>query len=583
MDEKKTTEPDELYTADTDSKRDGTSHDVLSPEIAEPEFATTPEHTKQAASDNNAEPLLDTDGAQNEPTLDRSVPESLEQNITVVEAEGEMADIQTPAVPTPTVEQASTAAAGLAAAKTSALVGKPKRKRVVIAATIALVVVVAAVGIVVALTFGKQTTEETSSQHVAKLGIAVTVVDGKASYKHGANEWQALATTAQLVEGDSIRTAEDGRVVLTFDDGTALRLDYKSAVTLTSLSAKDVRVTQDGGTAYSRVVASDRKYTVAVDDVQYQALGTAFVTIDNDATKGVQVYQSKVKVTGIDDAVAEGKQYYKQHATETLKGKVSDLDLDALVHDEFVTWNTAEDEKSEAFKEKLGVLKTINEKRDALRQATEQAESVAAAQQSAVLRLGGVASESGAVLSWTVTGVDVGSGFKLLRSSTSQTPTLGQDDVVYIEKPSTRGYTWSAKKGSTYWYRICAYRPAASTCVNYSNAVQVTIPNAASEGEKDKTREKVTRGTMTLSVDGSGNATWSYTGVAVHGYKLVVSKSPNPTYPNDSAAYYSRDATTGTVPMSGAGVYYARICAWTDGTETEKCVDYSNQVTVVKT
>lgn len=594
MDEKKNTAPgDELQPAALPNEQENTANlvqkvdeaandEVVDSSVneADTQGASVQPETSQTLDSQVSEPAevvdIESEKEATVPTHDSTTSEPAPSD----EASTEPTQV---AVPTPTIEQTATVAAGAAASSVVTSTGGSHRKRLIIIAIVTVVVLVA-VGLVLKLTVWNDKTvkEDTdaSVQKVQKLGVAVTLVDGDASYRHGEGEWQTLATTTELAEGDDVRTAENGRVVLTFDDGSALRLDHKSNVALTSLAAKDIHITQSEGTAYSRVVASDRSYIVTVDKVNYQALGTAFVTVNNETEKGVQVYHSKVKVDGIADAVVEGKQYYKQHGNDALKGKVSDLDLDALAGSDFVDWNTTEDEKEASFKEKLGVLKTIREKRELAREAPEKPAQSSPQQPSASLQLTGSATDKGAALNWTVTGVDVASGFKVVRSASSQTPTFGRDDAVYVDKSTARSYTWSTKKAGTYWYRVCAYRPAGGSCVNYSNAVQVTTTGSSHDDDKDG--EKVTRGNMTLAVDGSGNATWSYTGVAVHGYKLVMSKSQNPTYPDNSVAYFDRSKTSGSVSLIKFGTYYLRICAWTNGSESEPCVDYSNQVTVTK-
>lgn len=501
-----------------------------------------------------------------------------------IEPEGSSKDseLSTLAVATPTVPHA--AAAVISDTTVTQDSSIPRRKKLILVIALAAVVLLAVVAIALKMTLWNNSatlkeSTEASTQKAAKLGVAVTLVDGEATYRRGTGEWKPVTIATQLQEGDDVRTAASGRVVLTFDDGSALRLDYASTVTLASLAAKDIRVTQTAGTAYSRVVASDRSYIVTIDTVKYQALGTAFVTVNSADEKGVQVYQSKVKVDGVAEAVGEGKQYYKQHKTEALKGKMSDLDVDTLASNEFVDWNTTEDEKSDKFKERLGILKTIRERRELAREAAEKLAQTAPRQSTATIQLRGSSSDKGAALSWTVSGVEVASGFKIVRSASTQTPTFGRDDAVYIDKSAARTYTWSTKKAGTYWYRVCAYRPASGECVQYSNAVSVTT-TATTAGSHDS-GEKVTRGTMTLSVDASGSASWNYTGSAVHGYKIVMSKTQNPIYPDNSVAYFDHHATSGVISLK-TGTYYIRVCAWTNGSESEPCVDYSNQVTITK-
>ena len=93
---------------------------------------------------------------------------------------------------------------------------------------------------------------------------------------------------------------------------------------------------------------------------------------------------------------------------------------------------------------------------------------------------------------------------------------------------------------------------------------------------------------MNLSLSGE-QFTWSYTGKAVHGYKLVISKTnPSPVFngPETQSIYFSGiNQLTGTIPgpeKIGTGTFYATVCAYTANTETEPCVDYSPVVTFVR-
>ena len=365
------------------------------------------------------------------------------------------------------------------------------KKQAVIAAVMAGVLVLGGGAAAFALLYQApvpeaQVADTTQVKQVAKMGVAVTLVDGAAEYQRGAGAWQALTDDSQLKEGDAVRTA-DGRVVLTLDDGSALRLDANTNVTLTSLVATDVKIAQTGGTAYSRVVPSERSYTVTVDGAEYKALGTAFSTINHTDEKGVQVYQSSVKVKGVTDAVTEGKQYFKASADAALKDKVTDINLDTAAENEFLQWNLGEDEKVDTFKSKLGVLPKVKERAE--QKAKEQEEAT--------------------------------------------------------EKEKT-----TKKDG------------------------------------KNEQKDKVTRGSITATAQGT-TINWSYTGKAVHGYKLVYSKNTNtPTFGFDNAIYYSDPASTSgklsNIDGLPSGTYWVRICAYTAGSESEPCVDYSNTVNVQK-
>ena len=333
------------------------------------------------------------------------------------------------------------------------------------------------------------------SKPVAKMGVAVTVADGTVTYqKASGGEWAPLTTETQLAEGSQVKTAAESRAVLLFDDGSALRLDANTTVGLTSLAADDIKIAQIDGMAYSRVVASKRSYTVAVDGVNYKALGTAFSTVKSQTEKGVRVFQSQVKVDGVETAVAEGKQYFNDNANASLKDKVTDIDVDAMADSAFVKWNLTEDEKAENFKNKLGILGKVKERAE--QKVKEQEEATAKAKAEAEAKA---------------------------RAENEKTTNKDSDH---------------------------------------------------------ETKDKVTRGTMSLTRSGETFA-WSYTGKAIYGYKLVYSKSnPTPTFGTDDAIYFgSIGETSGSLPdkkkTGGGGTYYVRVCAYTAGSEDEPCVDYS--------
>ncbi len=366
------------------------------------------------------------------------------------------------------------------------------KKQAVIAAVMAGVLVLGGGAAAFALLYQApvpeaQVADTTQVKQVAKMGVAVTLVDGAAEYQRGAGAWQALTDDSQLKEGDAVRTA-DGRVVLTLDDGSALRLDANTNVTLTSLVATDVKIAQTGGTAYSRVVPSERSYTVTVDGAEYKALGTAFSTINHTDEKGVQVYQSSVKVRGVTDAVTEGKQYFKASADAALKDKVTDINLDTAAENEFLQWNLGEDEKVDTFKSKLGVLPKVKERAE--QKAKEQEEATEKEkttkkdgkneQKDKVTRGSITATAQGTTINWSYTGKAV-HGYKLVYSKNTNTPTFGSDNAIYYSDPASTSGKLSNKDGlpsGTYWVRICAYTAGSESepCVDYSKTVNVQKP-----------------------------------------------------------------------------------------------------------
>lgn len=381
------------------------------------------------------------------------------------------------------------------------------KKQAVIAAVMAGVLVLGGGAAAFALLYQAPVPEAqlatpVQSKPVAKMGVAVTVADGTVTYqKASGGEWAPLTTETQLAEGSQVKTAAESRAVLLFDDGSALRLDANTTVGLTSLAADDIKIAQIDGMAYSRVVASKRSYTVAVDGVNYKALGTAFSTVKSQTEKGVRVFQSQVKVDGVETAVAEGKQYFNDNVNASLKDKVTDIDVDAMADSAFVKWNLTEDEKAENFKNKLGILgkvkeraeQKVKEQEEATAKAKAEAEAKARAENEKTTKKDGkneqkdkvtrgsiTATAQGTTVNWTYSGKAV-HGYKLVYSKNTNTPTFGSDDAIYYSDPASTSGKLSNKDGlpsGTYWVRICAYTAGSEgePCVDYSDTVNVQKP-----------------------------------------------------------------------------------------------------------
>ena len=405
-------------------------------------------------------------------------------------------------------------------------------------------------------------TTKNSVAQVAQLGVAPTLTDGTVEYSSDGNNWEPLTDKIVLTSGDRVRTAADGRVVLTLDDGSAVRLGYSSSVKLTSLDAKDVQIENLSGEVYSRVVPSDtRTYTVAVEGVDMVAKGTAFRTMAEEQEKGVEVYQSTVQVKETD--VTEGKAYFTESSDAAKKDTVSDIDLNAIKSDEFIKWNVDLDSKMTEAKDKLGVLADFNKPVETPKSTTTQTQPKG-------IVLSGKLSGYTAKLTWTVNGVDTSKGFKLVRSTSTKTPKYPGDDAQYVSKSSARSAGWDLKDAKTYYLRICAYR--GDSCDSYSNTITLKSPG--------KTVEELQHGSVTASLSGT-TLSWTSTGTAPNGFKVVRNTSGSPEYPGSDYLYLSSSSASSadiTKLNLESGTNYIRVCKYTGGS----CTDYSNQVTYVK-
>lgn len=428
------------------------------------------------------------------------------------DAESEQNISEAPTADTEGQESISTQLTTTAISSAAPMSTDKTNKRLIILAAISILLIVV-IGIAVAWLL-KTKDASTGTEHTSslpteqpKLGVAITLVDGTTEYmKPGAN-WQAATASTELKEGDSIRTLNASRAVLTLDDGSAIRLDAGSTIKLISLAANHVKIQQVDGTIYSRVaVNSERRYVVMTSDGTYEALGTAFTTTETETESGVQVYHSSVKTNLSSEPIDEGKQYYKVNRAASLQGKITDIDVDGLVGNDFISWNLSEDEKDPHLADKLGILARIKERAEAKERerlnaevaAREQAEKEAAEQAAKEAEMKKKAEEAkqnntpkgpvergtmtlvntGGTLRWTYTGKAI-YGYKLVYSKKTTKPTFGKDSSIYFSDIDTMSASLPLKNidDGKYYVRICAYTADTDPegCVDYSNFVVMSL------------------------------------------------------------------------------------------------------------
>jgi hypothetical protein len=405
----------------------------------------------------------------------------------------------------------------------------------------------------------------TQAESRVVLGVVVSLIDGTAKYSKDGQSWDKLTTETAVAEGDWLSADAASRVILTLDDGSIVRLDESSTISLSNLSADNVVVSNESGDVYVRVVTSDRSFIVAVDETNYSAQGTAYLTINETTQKGVQVLQSTVKVENVETAITEGKQFYKEHANIELKDKVTDISVDELKSSSFMVWNLEQDKQSEEFKDKLGYLTKIEE--------TPEPEPEPAPASASIKLTGKVAAEKGVTLNWTVNNIGSVEGFKIVRSKKTTTPTYGKDEASFASGSSTRTYTWKDGSGVTYNYRVCAYK--GKTCTVYSNSISLTSPYLPPT--------PVTDGTMTLDITDMV-ANWTFTGTAPHGYKLVVGNDGSTPTISDHIKKIGVSSSPYDFASSGltTGNYSVRVCAYTASYDINYgCSNYSDTKTLV--
>lgn len=441
------------------------------------------------------------------------------------------------------------------------------RKKVVIWLIALVAAVAVGVGVYLLLQNNQDNSSEQtgqSSQQAVTLGAAVVLIEGTVETSSDGASWSAAEKGQSLANLDYVRTGSDGRAIVLFDNGSVTRLNNNSTVYLSSLTPEALEITLVEGETYNRVVKSDSQtYTVVTANERFQALGTAYNTSTNGDADVLSVYESDVKVVSTDVKVDEGNQY------STKNKKSTSIDLEKLSKDKFAQWNKKKDSEIDEFKNDLGVLDDKIEKDTTTSEQTTQPSNTSTP--NASISLSGNKVGNGVQLNWSVSGLSAPKGFKIVRDAQNAAPTFGVHESLYVSESAARSATWYDENGGSFYYRVCVY--TGSGCVNYSNAVRVTSPKIE--------KAPVVSGGINLSINGN-KLSWSLSGgTAPYGYKVVLSSSAGPVYPQHSIIY--SDTTSATLPDKPAGTYYVRVCKFTSGTQTAGCVDYSNQVNYVVT
>lgn len=392
----------------------------------------------------------------------------------------------------------------------SSVTTSQKRLIVMFVASIVLFAIVGILGWYAIAKLGSETPKEVSDslqthETIDTIGATFSVIDGVVEMSNNGDDWLEVSAETSLREGDYVRTNNDSRAVITLDDGSAIRLDGDTTIILKSLKSNDIKIEQVNGALYSRIVPSDRNFEVISDDISYQALGTAFLTIRGDSINGVQVFQSSVKTNDMSDTVSEGKQYFKKNPDASRAGVITDINLDELTGNPFIHWNIVKDGEDKDFKDKLGILERVKEriedqsinqrqteeevdKKIENRSEEENKDKDKTKDDSGKRRtFRNKKVERGAMtlslddnkLAWNYTG-EAAFGYKLVYSKSNSTPTLDSDESMYFESSKFSPFALSklSKLGKgKYYVRICAYtaNTEPEACVDYSNIVILNL------------------------------------------------------------------------------------------------------------
>jgi hypothetical protein len=171
----------------------------------------------------------------------------------------------------------------------------------------------------------------------------ISFIQGQAQIQPaGAKEWQLAAVNVPIRTGDRFWTPEDARMELQFQNGTILRMDYKSTLDVLTLDAAMIQVHLSQGHVIFRVRRKPSK-TIQVDlpdstlVVQDKALFR--VDIAPDGSEEFGLFQGTMQI-----ATAGRKTHIRTGEMLALENGSAEVSL-LKSPDEWEQWNTERDQK----------------------------------------------------------------------------------------------------------------------------------------------------------------------------------------------------------------------------------------------
>ncbi|MDX1765662.1 MAG: FecR domain-containing protein [Candidatus Saccharimonadales bacterium] len=381
-----------------------------------------------------------------------------------------------------------------------------------------------------------------SSDQSYTLGSAAVLVEGTVEQRTPGGDWSTINVGDSLAPQTEIRTGSDGRVVVNIDDGSAIRLDYDSEARLSSLKADNIVIDNTDGQMYSRVVASEgRTFEVSIGEAEFVSVGTAFRTLNTADQKGVETFESKVKVKSDETEVEEGKGYYTKNPDgET--DKVVDLDIEKLKDDDFIKWNKDKDGENDAYKDKLGFIGDfegpslkINNPPDG--KVTDNSS----------IDVQGI-TEAGATVTINGKNVDVQAEGEFDHKINLE---WGKNTITVIAKDANGNTT--------------------------KKTIKVTRQSEESKEEEKPETQSITLSGEVDSDKGKIFLEWSVNNVETTKFKVVWAEPPTkPEYPSPNDGSMLVADKSAVVTGLYDKTYYFRVCAY--DADTGKCTLYSNKI-----
>jgi hypothetical protein len=333
--------------------------------------------------------------------------------------------------------------------------------------------------------------------------------EGEVFVKQGGdgNDWKKVEKEVKLKKMDEVKTMENSRAIVNFEDGSVLRLDEFSRVILSEESGNILVIQTDGG-SYHRVSKNDdKKYFVeftgidGVPKTKIEALGTAFWVKKTGTEISVGVLGGKVKYTKEE----KNTSFELEEGQEVLSGTDKEDKREVSIEDltaEFISWNIDQDQKKNlalgAFVGlKLAQKETQEKSQEESRpQASEENKpeeekkddpaTTENGTQTGII-LTGTAGDNGVTLNWELKDTEAKDGLKIVKGLEAN-PEYPGSYYRSVRSESSKSYLWDVTDGKTHHFRICAY-DGTSGCKAYSNDFMIEAKKVASEKDAESCKD----------------------------------------------------------------------------------------------
>ena len=304
-------------------------------------------------------------------------------------------------------------------------------------------------------------------------------------------------------------------------------------------------IAQISGESYNRVMPSDNSsHTVVSGDISAKALGTAYLYRKLDKGVEVLVYESKVLLKTGDD-VKEIGTLDKGLVDDAKKVEIKDMSEEEYKY-EFATWNQEQD-KGDGFESNDNLAPTIS---------ITSPKDGATVEKNSVVVSGKVMDTSDlkkvVVEGKIYTGMKDGYGFNSETGEFKVNVSLKEGKNLVEIKAYDIYWNSSSKSINVTYTKPVVEEPVVT---KYFYISSISSPAA----------EKV-------------SLNWYMSGyTAPHGFKVVWSKTANPTYPGSSYKYFSNSGTRSASFAVSPGTYYFRVCVYNGN---GACLNYTPNKTV---